>query len=495
MNVKNEQLFINGEFIKGEGKERAIIDPASGRLITVIQEASGEQAREAVQGAERAFVQTDWAQNQSLRIKVLRRLSDLLEASAETFAEIETQNTGKPIRESRLDISDAVSCLRYYADLQESKKTWSKEMDDGSISRVIEGPMGVCVLIVPWNFPLLLGIWKLAPALAAGNAVVFKPSEWTPLSFLTFAKLVKEAGLPDGIFNLVTGDGSSVGQELIKHGAVRKVSFTGSSKTGQLINRECAGTFKRVSLELGGKSPLLVFDDADIEAACDIALFSSYFNQGQVCVAASRILVQDSLYDSFLARLTERAKQIKIGDPRDEETEMGPVISQEHLAKIEHYIRAGKEEGARLVTGGERIIPQTGYYITPAVFTDVNQSMKIVQEEIFGPVITVQEFSNEDEAISLANGTRFGLAAGILTENEEKALRTAESLHAGIIWINSYHTPYLEAPWGGVKQSGIGRELGPYGLASFTEPKHINITSKLNPVEWYQWHPSVLNKG
>jgi betaine-aldehyde dehydrogenase len=473
-----------GNWIQGEGGVLKIVNPSSGTVITEVKEATAAQVDLAFNAARVAFDSTDWARNTALRVRVLRSLADLIEKSAEDIARLETKNTGKPIRESRLDISDSVACLRYYADLVEHKEVWEKEMYDGTISRVKEEAIGVCALIVPWNFPLLLGIWKLAPALAAGNTVVFKPSELTPLSFLKLAILLEEVGIPKGVFNLVLGDGK-VGQALVEHPAVDKVSFTGGSKTGQWIYEQCAKRMKRLSLELGGKSPLLIFEDADLETAVDWAMFGAFFNQGQVCVASSRILVHESLHEEFLKRLSDRLRTLNIGDPLDELTEMGPLISQGHLQKIQDYLAIGISEGANLYFGGVRIPENHGFYITPAIFINVMQDMRIVQEEIFGPVITVQSFSDEAEAIQLANGTVFGLAAGVLSQDLKRAERVADQLQAGTVWINGYHTPHVEAPWGGFKQSGIGRELGPHGLSAFTEPKHININHRLDPNHWY----------
>jgi len=477
-------MYINGKWVQGEGESRSIIDPSNGLVLAVVSESSLQQVDEAVCAAKAAFEKTEWSTNKSMRVRLLRKLAERLDNSAEEFAQVESQNTGKPIRESRLDIGDSVACLRYYADLVESRSEWQKEMFDGTMSHITDEPIGVCALIVPWNFPLLLGMWKLAPALAAGNTVIFKPSELTPLSFLKLAILIDEMGIPTGVFNLVLGDGASVGQPLVSHKDVDKVSFTGGSETGKRIYQECAKTMKRVSLELGGKSPLLVFEDADVETAVDWALFGSFFNQGQVCVASSRILVQRNMYGKFVSMLSQRLSQIRIGDPLEESTEMGPLVSHQHLQKMEEYIRIGKAEGATLLSGGNPI-KEPGFYITPAVFINVHQEMRIVQEEIFGPVITVQAFDDQEEAVALANGTKYGLAAGILSRDVVRAKQVAAKLRAGTVWINGYHTPHVEAPWGGFKQSGIGRELGPYGLSAFTEPKHTNINHKLEAVEWY----------
>lgn len=481
---QDKHLYLNGQWVNGEGLTRQIINPATEEILTTIKEASKEQAEDAVTYAAQAFQQTDWAVNKEKRIKVLKTAAGLLEESADEVARLETLNTGKPIREAILDIHDSAACLRYYADLMSQVEFWKKEMEDGTVSEVRKEPIGVCSLIVPWNFPLLLGMWKIAPALAAGNTVIYKPSEITPVTALKFTEILEKSGVPAGVFNLVLGEGDPIGQTLVSSEKVDKVSFTGGSETGRKINQECAGSFKRVSLELGGKSPLVVLEDADIKLAAEWAIFGSFFNQGEVCVASSRLLVHENIYEEFIAELLEKVKNLKIGDPLKEETDFGPVISEQHLRKIEDYIKIGKAEGAECLYGGERV-GSKGLYITPVIFSNVNQNMRIVQEEIFGPVVTIQTFNTEQEAIELANGTRFGLAAGVLSADAEKADRIASQIKAGTIWINSYHTPYVEAPWGGYKQSGIGRELGPQGLDGFMETKHINKKEHLEPLNWY----------
>lgn len=482
---ETKQLFIGGKWQTGEGAERSIVNPADESIILTVKEASASQASEAALAARTAFDHTDWAFNKEKRVQLLYKLADLLEEKSESFATYESINTGKPIREARLDVSDSVACLRYYADLVNERQPLEIQQPDGSVSKVIEEPMGVCALIVPWNFPLLLGMWKIAPALAAGNTVVFKPSELTPLTAIQFTKLIEQCGFPPGVFNLVLGAGLPVGETLVTHPDTDKVSFTGGSESGRKINQLCAANFKRVSLELGGKSPLLVMEDADLEAAVEWAVFSSFFNQGEVCVASSRILVHKRMYETFTEKLLQKLENLRIGDPLNEETEMGPVISADHRSKIEQFIEIGKQEGATLRTGGERL-GKKGYSLSPAVFTDVRQNMRIVQEEIFGPVVTIQPFTDEAEAIELANGTKYGLAAGILSADVKKAEELASRLKAGTIWINSYHTPYVDAPWGGYKQSGIGRELGPQGLSGFMEVKHLNTTETLQKPDWYK---------
>ncbi|MFC0560357.1 aldehyde dehydrogenase family protein [Halalkalibacter alkalisediminis] len=482
----DKQLYMNGEMVRGEGNVRRILNPSSESTVATVYEASVKQVEMAIQAARDAFNDSSWKEDIEERTNFLLRIADTLAERREEFAVLETENTGKPIREARLDVEDSVNCLRYYAKLVKDQQIEETDQWDGSTSRIKNVPYGVTALIVPWNFPLLLGIWKIAPALAAGNTIVFKPSELTPLTMIKLAELMKKCALPDGVFNLVIGDGQTVGQTLVTSEEVDKISFTGGTKTGRTINEQCARTFKRVSLELGGKSPLIVWDDANIDQAVEWTIFGAFFNQGEVCVASSRILVHENMYKPFIKKLIDKTKKIQLGNPLKEETEMGPLISKEHLEKIESFIQLGKEEGATLEVGGERI-GQKGFYLTPIIFTDVTLEMAIVQEEIFGPFCVIQSFSSEEEAIKLANGTKFGLAAGILSKDLARCERLADRIQAGTIWINSYHTPFVNAPWGGFKQSGIGRELGPQGLAAYSEPKHINLTPKLDKLGWYRF--------
>ncbi|MCA0172186.1 aldehyde dehydrogenase family protein [Bacillus sp. RAR_GA_16] len=481
--MTNQHLYMNGAWQQGEGNQRELINPTTEETIITIKEASQEQASTAVDAARLAFDESEWATNTKKRVITLHKLADLLEQNEQEFVVAETENTGKPIKEATLDISDSVACLRYYANLIDERESTKIEMADGTTSKIINESIGVCSLIVPWNFPLLLGMWKIAPALAAGNTVVFKPSELTPITAIKLAELIDRSEFPPGVFNLVPGAGDPVGETLVAHPEVDKVSFTGGSETGKRINQQCAKDLKRVSLELGGKSPLVILEDADIESAVEWTIFGGFFNQGEVCVASSRILVHESLYEAFIDKLVHESSRIKIGDPTLEETEMGPLVSSTHLQKVKSYINLGKEEGASVHYGGQH--PSRGFYQSPVIFTNVHQEMRIVQEEIFGPVITVQPFSNQKEAVQLANGTKYGLAAGVLSTNISEAEQVASQLKAGTVWINSYHTPYVEAPWGGYKQSGIGRELGPHGLTGFTEVKHVNISQQLQKAGWY----------
>lgn len=478
------KLFIDGQRILGKGKEREIINPTTEEVILIVNDAAESQVSKAISAACNAFKQTDWKVNVNKRIEVLRHTAAAMKQYSEELAQLETNNTGKPIREARLDVEDSIACLHYYADLVENRTPWEKAMPDGTTSYVVEEPVGVTGLIVPWNFPLLLTVWKLAPALAAGNTIVLKPSELTPLSVIRLAEMFHQSGLPEGVLNLVFGDGP-VGEVIVHDSRVNKVSFTGSVSTGKKVLSQSAETLKRVSLELGGKSPLIIFDDVDLDYAAEWAMFGAFFNQGEVCVASSRILVSEQIFESLIDRFIQLTENIKVGDPSLEETELGPLVSASHLANVQSYVEIGKREGARCLIGGYAVEQNTGYFYQPTVFVDVTQDMRIVQEEIFGPVVTIQSFKNEDEAIKLANDTKYGLAAGIFTNDYDRVERVTSQIEAGTIWVNGYHTPYVEAPWGGFKSSGIGRELGPHGLANYVEYKHVNTVPKLEHLGWY----------
>ena len=353
---------------------------------------------------------------------------------------------------------------------------------------VVREPIGVCGQIVPWNYPLLMTAWKLAPALAAGNTVVFKPAEITPLTAIKLFEIIDQIGFPKGVANLVLGAGPTVGHELAVNEKVDKIAFTGGTATGKSIMSAAIGNLKKVALELGGKSPNIVFADADFETAVDYALFGIFANQGQVCSAGSRLLLEASIFDRFVACLAERAKKIKVGSGLADDTEMGPLISKAHMDKVLDYIDIGLKEGATLVCGGKRLQTEgleNGYFVEPTIFINTTEDMRIVKEEIFGPVLVVQKFTDEVQAIAMANNTIYGLAGAVFTSDGAKALRVIKKLRAGITWINCYHPTYNEAPWGGYKQSGMGRELGTFGFEQYTEVKQININLKVEPTGWF----------
>lgn len=486
----NLKMFINGEWKDSSNHEkRPVINPANGEVIAYAPEGTIEDAKEAIDVARRAFNDGRWsALSAQERASYLFKIADKIEEYQEELTQLETLDNGKPNREAGYDVADAAACFRYYAGLITKPDGFTYHVADPMQAMVVREPIGVCGLIVPWNYPLLMSVWKIAPALAAGNTIVFKPSEVTPVTPKKLFEIFEEVGIPNGVANMVMGAGPVVGNEIAANPDVDMVSFTGGTKTGKHIMKTAAETMKKVSLELGGKSPNIIFADADFETAVDYALFGIYAGSGQVCSAGSRILVEEKIYDQFVERFVERAKKIKVGPGNAPETEMGPLVSKEHLEKVLSYIKLGKEEGAKIACGGKQIVENgygKGYFVEPTVFVNVEQHMRIVQEEIFGPVVCIQKFATEEEALKLANGTVYGLAGAVFSKDGAKALRVIKKLRSGITWINSYHPTYNEAPWGGYKQSGVGRSLGTFGLEEFQEIKQININLQVEPIGWF----------
>lgn len=483
------QLWIDGKFVDG-ASERTLINPASGKALAKVAEAGPKQVEEAIKAARRAFDKGPWPRlTAAERAGYLMKIADVIDKNAEELTELETLNGGKPLREAGYDIADAATCFRYYAGLITKPTGVTVDVPAPSVTSIVREPIGVCGQVIPWNYPLLMAAWKLAPALAAGNTCILKPSEYTPLTVIRLAELLQEVELPAGVLNIVLGDGPTVGQPIAESKLVDKIAFTGSVKTGKLIAAAALSNLKKVTLELGGKSPMVVFKDFDLDTAVDYALFAIYCNAGQVCSAGSRMIVEDSIYNDFVKKMAERAKKIRVGSGLDAETEMGPLVSEAQMKRVLEYIEIGKKEGAKLVTGGERLKGDKygeGYYISPTIFSDVKSDMRIVQEEIFGPVVVVQKFKSEEEAIELANDSDFGLAGAVFTKDVTRAHRVVKALRAGITWVNAYHNTYTECPWGGYKQSGWGRELGTFGLEAYTEVKQVNINLDPSPVGWFE---------
>lgn len=489
--VMELKMYIGGEWKDAENKEkRPIINPANGEVIAYAPEGTITDTRAAIYAARKSFDAGVWSNlSAQERASYLLKIADKIDENAEKLTEIETMDNGKPLREAGFDVGDAAACFRYYAGLITAPDGQTYHVADPMQAMVVREPVGVCGLIVPWNYPLLMSVWKIAPALAAGNSIVFKPSEVTPITAMKLFEIFEEVELPKGVANMVMGAGPVVGTEIASQPEVDMISFTGGTKTGKHIMKTAAETMKKVSLELGGKSPNIIFADADFEVAVDYALFGIFAGSGQICSAGSRILVEEKIYDQFVQSFVERAKRIKVGPGNNPATEMGPLVSKEHLDKVLSYIEVGKQEGAEIACGGNRIITnglEKGYFVEPTVFVNVKQDMRIVQEEIFGPVVVVQKFRDEQEALKLANDTVYGLAGGVFTNDGAKALRVIRKLRAGITWINSYHPTYNEAPWGGYKQSGIGRSLGTFGLEEFQEIKQININLQVEPIGWFK---------
>lgn len=467
-------LYINGQFVNSvSGKTFDVLNPATGEVLAKVQEGDKEDIDIAVKSARAAF--PAWSETPAAaRSIMLNKLADLLEQHKEEFAVLETQNNGKPIFESMaIDIPMTIDCIRFFASATRMIKGDVLNVPSGQFTYTLKEPIGVCGLIVPWNFPMLMSAWKYAPALAAGNTVVIKPAEQTPLTLLKFADLVKQAGFPDGVFNIVAGFGETAGAALVEHPDVDKIAFTGETRTGRIIMTTAAKTLKRVSLELGGKAPNIVFEDADLDHAVTSSLFAVYLNQGQACVSGSRLYVQESIYDKFMEKLIEEAKKIRLGNPLEQSTQIGALNSKEQYDKVLSYIQIAKEEGAKLLLGGDT--PEgNGFFVNPTIF-EAEQNMRIAKEEVFGPVLAVIKFKDIDDVLAKANDTEYGLAAGLWTKNVHTAHLVAKKLKAGTVWVNTYNFLFAEAPFGGYKSSGFGRELGMQALDMYSETKTVCV--------------------
>ncbi len=487
--MKQYRAWVGGEWVVAtSGQERQIFDPGNGEVLGVVPEFSREDMDHAIDAARYAFDQGPWRKTSALeRGKFLFAVAAGIRVKASELAELETKNCGKPLAEAEFDIADAANCFEFYAGLATKIHGETMSVPANSLSFILREPIGVCGQIIPWNFPLLMAAWKLAPALAAGNTCVLKPSELTPLTALALAEIIEETGIPPGVVNIVTGTGPGAGEELALSEKVDKVAFTGGTATGKRIMQQAARSIKKISLELGGKNPNIVFADADFESAVDGALFGAFANQGQVCSAGSRLLVERSIHASFVEALLEKIPRIKIGHGMEPGVKMGPLVSSAHRDKVEAYIQIGREEGATLLCGGQRPndLNSKGFFLEPTIFDHVTPSMRIAREEIFGPVLAIIPFDTEEEALQIANDTEYGLAAGVWTKDLNRALRMVREIKAGIAWVNTYHPTFNEMPWGGYKQSGIGRELGLYGIEAYLETKQVNINLDEAPIGWY----------
>jgi betaine-aldehyde dehydrogenase len=482
-------MYAGGEWkLAADGGTRELQNPSNCRVIARIAEGTEADAEAAIKAARKAFDEGPWSATSAAdRAALLFKVADAIDEHRDEFMRIDTLNGGKPLRETEYDAVDAANCFRYYAGLATKPHGQTFDVPAPSQTFTVREPIGVCGQIIPWNYPLLMAVWKLAPALAAGNVCVLKPAELTPLSAIRLAAIFEELEFPAGVVNVVTGAGARVGHAIAASQLVDKIAFTGGTKTGRSIMHDATTNLKKISLELGGKSPNVVFADADFDTAVDYALFGIFANAGQVCSAGSRLVIERSLHDRFVERLVERAQKIRVGDGFDPATEMGPIVSPVHRERVEAYIATGREEGARLLCGGNRLggALADGNFIAPTIFDRTSRDMRIVQEEIFGPVLVVQTFDDEAEAIVLANDTVYGLAGAVFTQDIAKAHRVIRKMRAGITWINTYHPTYNEAPWGGYKQSGIGRELGTYGYDAYTEVKQINVNLDVEPSGWF----------
>ncbi|MDH4567296.1 aldehyde dehydrogenase family protein [Pseudomonas sp. BN414] len=487
-----DQLYINGQWVAPvKGGTFETVDPSSEVLIARVAAATAEDVDLAVKAARQAFDEGPWPQmSGSARAAVLRRIAQGIRDRQQELAELEVRDNGKPLPEALWDIGDTAGCFDFYADLAEDLDSHVEQQvalaDERFSSVARKEPVGVAGAIIPWNFPMLMAAWKVAPALAAGCSMVLKPSELTPLTALELARIADKAGLPAGVLNVVTGMGPDAGAPLAEHPGIDKLAFTGSVPTGSRIMQAAAKDIKNISLELGGKSPFIVFADSDVEAAVEWIMFGIFWNQGQVCSATSRVLVQRELYEPLLKRLKEEAEKVRIGNGLEEGVLLGPLVNKGQYDKVRAAIARGREEGAQLVYGGERPSGfDQGFYLQPTIFADVPENSWIWNEEIFGPVVCIRPFDNEAEALRSANDSRFGLAAAVMSKDLARAERVARKLRAGIVWVNCSQPTFTEAPWGGYKQSGIGRELGEWGLNNYLETKQITRYDSEQPWGWY----------
>ncbi|RKS16917.1 betaine-aldehyde dehydrogenase [Pseudomonas sp. WPR_5_2] len=487
-----DQLYIDGQWVRPKlGGTFDTLDPSDESVIAQVAAATSEDIDLAVNAARRAFDEGTWPQMTGAeRATILRAIANGIRERQQELAELEVRDNGKPLPEALWDIGDTAGCFDFYAGLAEDldgRREQNISLADERFSSIArKEPVGVAGAIIPWNFPMLMAAWKVAPALAAGCCMVLKPSELTPLTALELADIAHQAGLPAGVLNVVTGLGPDAGAPLSEHPGIDKLAFTGSVPTGTRIMQAAARDIKNISLELGGKSPFIIFDDSDIEAAVEWIMFGIFWNQGEVCSATSRVLVQRDLYEPLLKRLVEQTQRLSIGNGMHDGVLLGPLVNRGQYDKVLAAIARGKEEGATLLTGGTRPAHcEKGYFLTPAIFADVPEDSWIWNEEIFGPVVCVRPFDDEAQALRSANDSRFGLAAAVMSRDLVRAERVARRLRAGIVWINCSQPTFTEAPWGGYKQSGIGRELGEWGLNNYLETKQITRYDSEQPWGWY----------
>ncbi|MDQ4118050.1 MAG: aldehyde dehydrogenase family protein [Actinomycetota bacterium] len=486
-------LYIDGTWTSGSAGVAPVVNPFDASVVTEVDQAGADDVDRAVAAARTAFDSGPWrATPAGERGAILGRVADMLQRDKERIARTETLDTGKTLAESRIDVDDVTAVFRYYSGLAHTGA--GRVVDTGNpdvVSRVVHEPVGVCALITPWNYPLLQLSWKVAPAIAAGNTMVIKPSEVTPLTSVLLVELCAEAGVPPGVVNIVLGDGPSVGALLTSHRGVDMVSFTGGLATGQAIIRASADTVKRTAVELGGKNPNIVFADTDLELAVDYAMLAVFLHSGQVCSAGARLIIEDSIADAVVDEIVRRAPHIRLGNGLSGGVEVGPLVSAAHLAKIEDFVASARADGATIRCGGARPDDpalKNGFFYLPTVITDVTRDMRVVREETFGPLLTVERFTTEAEAVELGNDTDYGLAGAVFTQDMGRAHRVSSALRHGTVWINDFHPYFPGAEWGGMRRSGNGRELGPTGLAEYQEIKHVWHNTAPEPQRWFTGH-------
>ena len=490
-------LYINGEFREAKDKNYFdSVNPADDSVNAQLSKATIEDTKDAIAAAREAFDDGRWTNLPGAeRGRMIKQIVDKINEHKDKLIELEVKDSGSTIRKATEDIMLGARTLNYYSKMastvmEENIEGLTKEGISKNL--LVREPIGVVASIIPWNFPFKMAIWKLGPALAAGCTIVLKPSSETSLSVAELAKLIDETDIPKGVINIVTGS-SDIGTEMVSNKLVDKVAFTGSTEVGRTIMKNAAPTLKKLTLECGGKSPNIILDDTDMEMAVDGAIYAGFYHQGQCCEGGTRLLVHEKIYDEFTSKLKEKIEKMKIGDPMDKGNDNGPVVSKKQFESVMNYIEIGKSEGAKILTGGVRV-GDKGYYIQPTIFTDVDNKMRIAQEEIFGPVVVIIKFKDDDEAVKISNDSEFGLAAGIWTSNDERALAIAKRLRTGTVWINEYHLLADRAPFGGYKQSGVGREFGVDGLKEYTEAKHIHIDEIKDRSKKF-WYNTVVPKG
>lgn len=492
MEVKKN--YIDGKWVESvSGAKREVINPANGEIIAYTTESTAEDTEKAIAAAKKSFYKTrDWRDTDGQsRSDMMLKIAEIMDKYRDELARLDTLDNGKPLRESEGDVDDAIHCFRYYAGLITAPSGHTYEVNNGfgpMHSYTIAEPVGVVGQITPWNYPLLMSAWKLAPAIAAGNSIVFKPSSNCPLSTIKLFEIFEQAGMPSGSVNLVLGSGGNVGHIIASSKDVDMVTFTGSTKVGQSIMADAVGNLKKIGLELGGKSPNIVFDDCDIDGAVEWAMIGTFFNQGQVCSACARIYVQEGIHEKFVEKLVAKVNAMTIGNGMDN-PDIGPLVSESQMNKVLGYIEKGKAEGAELKCGGYRVTDgeyAKGYFVRPTVFDNCTQDMTIVREEIFGPVCAIVPFKTEQEAIEMANDTEYGLAGAVFSKDSAKSLRVMKEIRAGILWVNCCQPTFNQAPWGGYKMSGIGRELGTHGIEEYQEVKQVNIALETGAIGWYE---------
>ncbi|MHB8512770.1 MAG: aldehyde dehydrogenase family protein [Actinomycetota bacterium] len=496
------KLFINGEFVPAEdGKEFESIDPSTGAPHATVAQAGKADAEKAIAAARTAFDDGRWSGlTPAKRAAFLEKIASGIKERSKELSALETTDSGGTIRKTKGEAGGAMFTFRSVAEIALQtplQETLPVTVSPGpSLNYLKREPLGVCVGIIPWNFPLLMAAWKIAPAIAAGNTVVIKPSENSPCTALVLAEIIKEAGVPDGVVNVLPGFGPSAGEPLCQSMDVDKVAFTGSTATGRRILQLASSNIKKVTLELGGKSANIILDDADLELAVDGALYGFLFNSGQVCSSGTRLLVHQSLHDEVVARMVERAQHLVVGLPQDAKTDIGPIVSKTQIETVERYVKIGVEEGAKLVTGGERVRVaggENGYFFSPTIFTGVRNDMRIAQEEIFGPVLAVIPFESDDQAVAIANDSIYGLAGGVWSTDPARAMSVADRMRTGTVWINDYHLINNKYPFGGYKQSGLGREHGVQGFLEYLETKHVHVDVSRDR-DKHRWFDSVVPK-